>query len=75
MWRHPADSGRWVENGFCPGCGVTVFWRAEALPGITGISVGCFADPHFAKPEKLYWASRRHAWLNFPEGVERLERQ
>ena len=68
-WRHLADSGRWVENGFCPACGVTVFLLDEAMPGIIGVTAGCFADPHFAQPTKVYWASRRHYWLAFPEGV------
>jgi hypothetical protein len=50
-------------------------FRAEGLPGAVGVSVGCFADPDFAKPSKLYWASRRHRWLEPPSGVEPLDTQ
>ena len=75
VWRRQADSGRWVETEFCPTCGVTVCYRMESSPDVIGVSVGCFADPDFAKPEKLYWADRRHCWLEFPEGIELVETQ
>ena len=45
------------------------------MPGMIGIAVGCFADPDFAKPERLFWASRRHRWLDLGEGIALLETQ
>ena len=75
VWRRHVDSGRWVESEFCPTCGVTVFYRAELFPESIGVSVGCFADPDFAKPEGLIWASRRHHWLRFPDDIEVVETQ
>ncbi len=72
-WRHRGDSGRWLENGFCPTCGVSVFFMLEVMPGAIGVNVGCFADPHFARPARVYWASRQHDWLKFPEGVRLIE--
>ncbi len=72
-WRRKADSGRWVESDFCPTCGVSVSYRMEALPEVIGVEAGCFGDPEFAKPEKLYWAHRRHRWLELPEGIELVE--
>ena len=69
------NSGRWIETEFCPTCGVTVCFRMEAWPEVIGVAAGCFADPEFAKPEKLYWAQRRHRWLEFPEGLELVETQ
>ena len=73
VWRRQGDLGRWVEFDFCPTCGVSVCFRMEAWPETIGVSVGCFADSDFAQPEKLYWASRVHRWLAFPEGVELIE--
>ena len=72
-WRRKVDSGRWIETDFCPTCGVTVCYRMEAWPEVIGVSAGCFADPEFTKPEKLYWAQRRHRWLDLPEGIELVE--
>ncbi len=75
VWRRNVDSGRWIETEFCPTCGATVLARMEYSPGTVSVPVGCFADPDFAKPEKLYWAARRHCWLEFPEGIELVETQ
>jgi hypothetical protein len=74
-WRRSSAAGRWQETSFCPTCGVTVFCCLEALPGIVGVSVGCFADPDFPGPGKLYWSSRRHRWLGLPAGIEHVETQ
>ena len=75
LFRSRGDSGRLTESSFCPVCGVTVFFRAEAMPGMIGIAAGCFADPDFAKPERLFWASRRHRWLDLGEDIPLLETQ
>lgn len=75
VWRRQVESGRWLESGFCPTCGVTVYVRMEVWPEIIAVSVGCFADPDFARPEKVYFADRRHHWLEFPDGTELIESQ
>ena len=74
-WRRKVDSGRWIETQFCPTCGVGVCSRMEFWPEAISVSVGCFADPKYAKPEKLYWASRCHRWLDFTVGIELIETQ
>lgn len=74
-WRRVVESGRWLESGLCPTCGVTVFSRMEAWPEVVGVSVGCFADPDFPKPEKAYWASRHHRWLSFPDDTDVVDTQ
>lgn len=72
-WRGPSDAGRWNEVHFCPTCGSTVFSKLESLPGITAVSSGCFGDPDFESPRKVYWASRRHRWLTL--AVDKIETQ
>jgi hypothetical protein len=74
-WRHRSDAGRFLDNAFCPTCGGSLFFRAEAWPGMVGVAVGCFADPNFAKPARLFWASRRHGWLDLGESIPLLETQ
>ena len=74
-WRRSSDAGRWNEGNFCPTCGVTVFSRLEALPEILCVPVGCFNEPDFPRPGKLYWSSRRHHWLELPIGIVRVETQ
>jgi hypothetical protein len=74
-YRQQGDSGRFVESFFCPACGTVVLFCAEGLPGTLGVPVGCFADPSFAKPSKLFWASRRHHWLDLPKDIAIVETQ
>jgi len=58
-----SDAGRWVSSRFCPICGSTVYWQAEAFPGHIGVAVGTFADPMFPAPTLSGWESRRHHWV------------
>ncbi len=69
------DSGRAIDSYFCPTCGTAIAFRAEGLPGAVGVPVGCFADASFAPPSKLFWASRRHHWLELPDTIARVETQ
>jgi hypothetical protein len=70
-WRRIGQSGGWLEQHFCVDCGSVIFMRAEALKEAISVSVGCFEDPDFARPQKLHWASRRHRWLHL-EDVEKV---
>jgi hypothetical protein len=75
QYRQQGDSGRFVDSFFCPTCGTAVLFRAEGLLGTLGVPVGCFADPSFARPSKLFWASRRHHWLELPASIALIETQ
>ena len=61
-WRRGSDAGRWVEQYFCPVCGSLVYMAGEAQPDAVVVSVGCFADPSFAAPARLYRTERQHGW-------------
>jgi len=74
-YRHHSDSGRFVDSYFCPNCGAGVLFRAEGLPGTLGVPVGCFADPSFTQPATLYWASRRHHWLELSDAIALVDTQ
>ena len=75
LYRRSSDSGRWVDNYFCPRCGSTVYWYLEVLPDVVGISVGNFADPKFPAPRAQAYAAYGHAWADAPHGVPRFKRQ
>lgn len=74
-WQHQSDSGRTVATNFCPTCGITVFSRSEIFPDMIILAVGCFSDPDFAPPSRVFWASRHHRWLTFPDGAELQDTQ
>lgn len=61
------DEGGRATFRFCPTCGTTVYYEAEALPGLIAIQVGAFADPSFPPPQYTVYNQRRHAWAAMPE--------
>ena len=43
-YQRNSDSGRKVETIFCKVWGKTIFWTAEARPGMIGLGVGTIDD-------------------------------
>lgn len=74
-WPHRGESGRLTEHHFCPTCGSTLYFRNEALPGLIGVSAGCFPETDFPAPATAYWTSRRHDWVALPQNTMLMERQ
>lgn len=75
LWRRSSDSGRWLDNYFCPTCGSTVYWYAEFAPDEIGVSAGNFADPSFPPPTSAVWDSCRHPWVKLPDDWPQDRRQ
>jgi hypothetical protein len=74
-WPHRGESGRLTEHHFCATCGSTLYFFNEALPGLIGVSAGCFPDKDFPAPRTAYWSSQRHSWVTMPEGTKIVETQ
>lgn len=68
------DSGRQVRMYFCPACGSTVYWKADATPSWIGVAVGSFADPAFARPSMSVFEQSKHEWVQLDEAVEHFQR-
>ena len=66
QYSRTGESGKSITFQFCPVCGSTVYWQAEAFPGLTAVAVGAFGDPAFAAPQHSVWERRRHKWLAAP---------
>ena len=69
-WRRTGDDGGTATFHFCPGCGSTVHFRADALPGFVTVALGAFADPGFSPPTVSVYEDRRHAWVAIAGDVE-----
>jgi hypothetical protein len=65
-----SDEGEERRLSFCPECGSTVFYTLGSQPGVVAIPVGGFADPDFPPPWVSVYESRRHAWVQMPEGID-----
>jgi hypothetical protein len=64
------DSGRRVRSYFCPTCGSTVYWKADALPSMIGVAVGALADPDFPAPALSVFERSKHPWVHLGGAVE-----
>ena len=60
------DEGGRVTTHFCPSCGSTVFWEIDAMPGVTAVAVGAFADKDLPPPKIAVYVERRPEWAKMP---------
>ena len=63
------ESGRWIRMEFCPKCGTTIGWAAEARPGFRGIAAGTLDDPDWFKIERHIWTRSSRPWVAIPSNV------
>lgn len=68
-YRRIAESGNGLEFRFCPDCGSTVWWLAEARPGRVMVAGGAIADPELPGPERIIWTDHRHPSVQVAEDV------
>src|ERR671925_550086 len=68
------ESERWLKTQFCPNCGTTVTWTAEALPGLRAIAGGSFDEPNWLKIERHSWTRSKHHWVVCPSDVAIFEK-
>jgi hypothetical protein len=54
------------QRWFCAACGSTLFWKAGAQPGRTGIAGGCFVET-LLTPTTTVSNKGRCDWLGLPE--------
>ena len=62
-WSRAGDSGKLATYRFCPTCGATVAYVNEAMPDVTAVPVGAFADPGFPSPKFSVYEERKHPWV------------
>ena len=66
-------SGRKVRFYFCPNCGTSLYWEADARPGLYLLAVGAFADPNFPPPSVSIFEESKHAWTQLPDGMSHFQ--
>lgn len=66
-YRNCASEGG--EFHFCPTCGSTVYYTADADSARIGVKIGAFADPTFPPPKISGFEEYRHPWSMNVESV------
>jgi hypothetical protein len=64
------ETNRGGPMQFCPICGTTVTWSADAFPGVRGIAAGTFDDPNWINPTIHTWTRSALHWMVFPPDSE-----
>ncbi len=72
-WARKADTGRALENHFCPDCGTTLYWSLEMRPDHFGVGYGSFDTP-LPDPVRVIWTEQQHPWTRFPDDWPRFEK-
>ena len=67
------QSGRKVRFYFCPDCGTSLYWEADARPDVYILAVGAFADPNFPAPSVSIFEESKHTWMQFPECMKHFQ--
>ena len=67
-------SSRTVTRAFCGGCGGSVSYEDELLPGEVYLHAGLFGDPEPFAPETHSWVSQAVGWLRLTDDLPRHER-
>jgi hypothetical protein len=74
IWSTLSESGSHAAFRFCPDCGSTVAYVSNALPDLTAIAVGAFADPSFPPPHYSIYEERKHGWVVVSgDGIEHID--
>ena len=63
----PAESGAMVHNSFCPACGTTLCWTADALPGVIGVALD---DSAGLRPMRSVFERAKRWWVEIDGAVE-----
>ena len=67
------QSGRKVRFYFCPNCGTSLYWEADARPDAYILAAGTFADPNFPPPSVSIFEESKHSWMQLPDGTKRFQ--
>ena len=67
------QSGRKVRFYFCPNCGTSLYWEADARPDAYILAAGTFADPNFPPPSVSIFEESKHIWMQLPDGMKHFQ--
>src|SRR4029453_7849055 len=60
-----------VERAVCAGCGTTLTYKADDIPGLVDVTVASFDNPHALPPQLHIWDSERLRWFELADRLPR----
>ena len=73
VFERNGQSGRTVRFYFCPNCGTSLYWEADARPDTYIVAVGAFADPNFPQPSVSIFEESKYTWMQLPDGMKHFQ--
>jgi hypothetical protein len=67
------DSGKFVQRGLCPRCGVPVTVEIELIPSVVGIIATSLDSPERFMPEFEIWTKRAPSWDPLDYSLQHFE--
>jgi hypothetical protein len=67
-----ADSGRYIERGFCAECGSQMFAKLEAMPGMLGIRAGTLDDASAYRPALDFYVASAQPWDHMDSALPKM---
>jgi hypothetical protein len=71
-FKSTADSGKFIERGFCRECGSQLFTRLEALPEMLGVKAGTLDDASRFNPQLDFYVASAQPWDPMNAGLPKL---
>lgn len=62
-----------VRRAFCGGCGTSISYKDERLPGEVYLAIGIFDEPERLEPEKHSWHGQKIGWFEISDHLPRFE--
>jgi hypothetical protein len=73
-FKSEADSGRFIERGFCSNCGSQLFTKLEMMPGVLGVKAGTLDDPAKFNPILDFYVASAQAWDHMNPALPKRQR-
>jgi hypothetical protein len=71
-FKSTADSGKFIERGFCRECGSQLFTKLEVLPGMLGVKAGTLDDASTFSPQLDFYVASAQPWDHMDASLPKM---
>jgi len=74
-YKRAAASGAITHCYFCPNCGTRIYHQSSSSRNSLTLKGGILDNSQHLDPVAHLWVSRKHGWVELPEGIESYAEQ